>query len=43
MGEMADDIIEGNACPCGEYFEEEGDGYPRTCSKSCEKDYGIKC
>lgn len=40
MGEMADDIIEGRACACGEYFEDEGDGIPRFCSKQCRKDFG---
>jgi hypothetical protein len=32
MGEIADDIIDGNCCEtCGEYFEDEGDGFPRQC------------
>ena len=33
MGEIADDIINGDCCQyCGEYFDSEGDGYPRTCA-----------
>lgn len=35
MGEIADDIINGDCCQiCGCYFEDEGAGYPRTCN-SC--------
>lgn len=41
MGEIADDIIEGRSCGCGEYFDDgESPGYPRACSKQCAKDYG---
>ena len=40
MGEIADDMINGNSCACGEYFEDEGPGYPRFCSPRCEKDFG---
>lgn len=35
MGEQAELIINGDVCQvCGENFEDEGDGYPRTC-ESC--------
>ena len=35
MGDVADDIINGDCCEiCGVYFEDAGQGYPRRC-KSC--------
>ena len=38
MGEYADLMINGDSCElCGCNFEEDGDGYPRTC-KDCWKD-----
>lgn len=38
MGEIADDMIEGNCCPqCMEYYDGEGYGFPTYCSKSCAK------
>lgn len=39
MGEIADMIIEGAMCPCGEIIGDEA-GYPRFCSTRCERDYG---
>lgn len=36
MGDVADDMINGDSCQlCGVYFEEPGEGYPRTC-QGCE-------
>lgn len=33
MGEMADAIIEGECCQqCGQFFDDEAPGHPRTCS-----------
>lgn len=38
MGEIADDLINGDACEiCGQYFEDEGEGYPRQCEQ-CKKE-----
>lgn len=35
MGEIADNILNGNDCQyCGEYLG-EGDGYPRSCRRCC--------
>lgn len=32
MGDAAESMIMGDACQfCGCFFEDEGDGYPRTC------------
>lgn len=39
MGEVADMMIEGEMCPCGEYMG-EGDGFQRYCSDQCARDYG---
>lgn len=39
MGDMADDLIDGDACQvCGCYFEDSGSGYPRTCNGCGGKD-----
>lgn len=35
MAEIAMDIIEGRACACGQYFEDEAPGIPRYCSSQC--------
>lgn len=38
MGEMAEYIINGDDCQvCGVPFEDEGEGFPRTC-KDCLKE-----
>lgn len=38
MGEAAEDILDGSCCQvCGEYFEDEAPGYPRTCD-GCESE-----
>jgi len=35
MGEMADAMIDGDACEqCGQFFDDDGRGYPRKCA-SC--------
>lgn len=39
MGEMADSIIHGDTCPCGEYIG-GGEGFPQYCSATCERDFG---
>lgn len=40
MGEVADSMIEGDACQiCGCFFEDNGAGYPRTCN-GCGGDGG---
>ncbi len=39
MGEIADMMIGGEMCPCGEYLG-DGAGFPQYCSKQCAKDYG---
>jgi hypothetical protein len=37
MGDVADDILDGDMCElCGEWLG-DGDSYPRKC-ESCEKD-----
>ncbi len=40
MGEIADMMVDGVMCPCGEYIGEDAPGHPRYCSKQCEEDYG---
>lgn len=39
MGDIADMIVEGMMCPCGEFIG-DASGYPRFCSDQCAKDYG---
>lgn len=39
MGEIADSIIDGEFCACGEYLG-EAVGFPQFCSPQCQKDYG---
>lgn len=39
MGELAEMMIGGEMCPCGEYMG-DGAGFPQYCSKQCAKDYG---
>lgn len=39
MGEIADMILEGDMCACGNYIG-DGDGYPQYCSPQCRRDYG---
>lgn len=34
MGEIADDILNGDSCEiCGQYFDDEGYDHPRKCSQ----------
>ena len=40
MGEIADMMVEGVMCPCGEYIGEDAPGHPRYCSPQCQRDYG---
>ena len=42
MGEIADMMIDGTMCPCGEFMDEgaDGPGYPQYCSPQCKIDYG---
>lgn len=40
MGEIAEDIINGDSCACGEYFDTTGPGYPRFCSRRCKQYFG---
>ena len=40
MGEIADMMVDGVMCQCGEYIGEDAPGHPRFCSKQCEKDFG---
>lgn len=39
MGDIADAMINGEMCPCGEYLG-DGPGYQQFCSAQCRKDYG---
>ena len=39
MGEIADGIINGDTCPCGEHLG-SGEGYPQYCSARCLRDFG---
>lgn len=41
MGEIADMMIDGVMCQCGEYIGEDAPGHPRFCSPQCEKDFGF--
>ncbi len=42
MGEIADMMIDGTMCPCGEFIDggANGPGYQQYCSPQCQKDYG---
>lgn len=41
MGEIAEMMLGGEMCPCGEYLGGgDGIGFPQYCSKQCERDYG---
>ena len=42
MGEIADMMLDGTMCPCGEFMDggADGPGYQQYCSDQCEKDYG---
>lgn len=42
MGEIADMMIDGTMCPCGEFIDDgaDGPGYPQYCSPQCKIDYG---
>lgn len=42
MGEIADMMIDGTMCPCGQFIDDgaDGPGYPQFCSPQCEQDYG---
>ena len=38
MGEVAEMMIEGILCQmCGAYIDDDFGGFPRYCSKSCER------
>lgn len=39
MGEIADAMVEGDMCPCGEWIG-DGSGFPQYCSKRCADDFG---
>ena len=39
MGEIADGIINGQFCPCGEHLG-NGEGFPQHCSARCSRDFG---
>jgi hypothetical protein len=39
MGEAANDIINGDCCPCGEWVG-GGQGFQQFCSSVCERDFG---
>lgn len=42
MGEIADMIVDGTMCPCGEFTDggAEGPGFTQYCSDQCRNDYG---
>ena len=42
MGEIADMMIDGTMCPCGQFIDDgaDGPGYPQYCSDQCREDYG---
>lgn len=41
MGEIADMMLGGEMCPCGEYLGGgDGIGFPQYCCKQCERDFG---
>ena len=42
MGEIADMMIDGTMCPCGQFIDDgaDGPGFPQFCSPQCEKDFG---
>lgn len=41
MGEIADSMIEGEACEmCGVWLDGDRPGYPRYCSTECADDRG---
>lgn len=42
MGEIADMMIDGTMCPCGQFIDDgaDGPGYPQYCSPECKSDYG---
>lgn len=42
MGEIADMMIDGTMCPCGEFIDggADGPGFTQYCSPQCEEDYG---
>lgn len=42
MGEIADMMIDGTMCPCGEFIDDgaDGPGFPQYCSPQCQQDYG---
>jgi hypothetical protein len=39
MGEIADMMIEGDMCPCGEYIG-DGAGFTQYCSETCAREFG---
>lgn len=42
MGEIADLMLDGTMCPCGEFINggRDGPGFMQYCSPQCERDYG---
>ena len=42
MGEIADMMIDGTMCPCGEFIDggADGPGFTQYCSTQCQLDYG---
>jgi hypothetical protein len=42
MGEIADMMIDGTMCPCGQFVDDgaDGPGFMQFCSPQCEEDYG---
>ncbi len=42
MGEIADMMIDGTMCPCGQFIDDgaDGPGYTQYCSPQCQADYG---
>ncbi len=42
MGEIAEMMINGTMCPCGEFIDDgaDGPGFPQYCSPQCKIDYG---
>jgi len=42
MGDIADAMLNGAMCPCGEFVGDgsDGAGFMQYCSPQCERDYG---
>ena len=39
MSEIADMMLDGDMCPCGEYIG-DGAGFPQYCSETCAREFG---